>query len=134
MSTEEDKNTASALQEQIGGNHYKNLKIQPIQLAYILGATPAFCKVAKYCTRIKDDMGGQVDKAIHCVQLEKELNEYRGLYGHFDRKYTWSWVCKFTDNKNLRCSLQSLYHGMYICAQKHLEFFKQEVISDESIL
>ena len=55
----------SALNKQVAGNHYKVQKIQPIELAYMLGQTPAFCKVCKYATRIKDDPVQQLNKALH---------------------------------------------------------------------
>ena len=45
----------SALDTQIDGGHYKDVKIQPIELAYKLGASPAFCKLAKYLSRDKGD-------------------------------------------------------------------------------
>jgi DNA-binding phage protein len=46
----------------------KNVKIQPIELAYKLGASPAFCKLAKYISRQKNDKKINLQKAIHCIR------------------------------------------------------------------
>lgn len=70
----------SALDIQIDGNHYKTLTIQPVELAMKLNATPLFCKVDKYLTRVKDDPVQQYKKAIHCVQLEIEMPELADQY------------------------------------------------------
>ena len=64
----------SALSVQVGGDHYRNLKIQPIE--YILANGLGFCEgnVVKYITRYKHK--GQaiedLDKVIHYVELLKE--------------------------------------------------------------
>jgi len=61
-----------AVDTQVGGDHYKNMKMQPMELAYIVGGSPAFTKVAKYITRKKDDRTLNLEKAIHCIQFEFE--------------------------------------------------------------
>ena len=66
---------SDALKTQVDGDHYKKQKIQPIELAYLIGATPCFTKLAKYMTRDKGDRNINLDKAIHCVNIEKEINE-----------------------------------------------------------
>ena len=63
----------SALDMQVDGSHYKRLKIQPLELAYLIGATPCFTKLAKYTTRDKGDRIINLDKAIHCIRIEHEL-------------------------------------------------------------
>lgn len=70
----------SALQQQIGGNHYRAKGIQPIE--YIHANNLGFCEgnVVKYVTRWKDK-GGEDDlrKAIHylelLIQLETESSQ-----------------------------------------------------------
>lgn len=62
-----------ALNSQIDGNHYKRLKMQPLELAYIVGGTPCFTKLAKYITRDKGDRMINLDKAIHCIQIEEQI-------------------------------------------------------------
>jgi hypothetical protein len=65
---------ADALTHQEGGNHYKDLKIQPVeyidanQLDYFQG------NVVKYITRHKSKNGAQdVRKALHYCQLILQL-------------------------------------------------------------
>jgi len=64
----------SALNAQVGGTHYKDVKIQPIE--YIIGNNLGFCEgnVVKYITRYAAKGGAaDLDKVIHYVQLLKEL-------------------------------------------------------------
>lgn len=70
----------SALDTQVDGNHYKTMKLQPVELAYRLGATPCFCKLAKYLTRDKGDKLVNLQKARHCVTLEMDLKDYVDLH------------------------------------------------------
>lgn len=65
-----------ALEVQVGGNHYKNFKIQPIEfiqankLGYEVG------NVIKYVTRYQFKNGKQdLEKAIHYIKLLME-HEY----------------------------------------------------------
>ena len=70
----------SALQQQVGGDHYRAKYIQPIE--YIHANNLGFCEgnVVKYVTRWKDK-GGEADlrKAIHylelLIQLETEQSQ-----------------------------------------------------------
>ena len=50
-------------------------------LAYSLNASPCFCKLAKYLTRDKDDKKIQLEKAGHCIELERDLQRDESLYG-----------------------------------------------------
>lgn len=62
----------TALDVQIGGNHYKKLKIQPVE--YIMANELGFCEgsAIKYITRWRDKGGIQdIDKAIHFLQILK---------------------------------------------------------------
>lgn len=67
----------TARDKQVGGDHYKNMKLQPLELTYIVGGSPVFCKVAKYITRKKDDRKLNLEKAIHCLQFEFEHIQQR---------------------------------------------------------
>ena len=64
----------SALQQQVGGDHYRARGIQPIE--YIHANNLGFCEgnVVKYVTRWRDK-GGKADlrKAIHYLELLIEL-------------------------------------------------------------
>lgn len=64
----------SALEDQVGGGHYKSLEIQPVEFCHRnkLG----FCEssVVKYVTRHRDKNGKQdLEKAIHFLQLLIEM-------------------------------------------------------------
>ena len=74
----------SALDVQIDGQHYKNQKIQPIELAYKLGGTPAFCKLAKYLTREKNDKKINLQKAYHCICLEEDLKRWAEYHYEYE--------------------------------------------------
>ena len=70
-----ERATESALDRQVGGEHYKNdFKIQPIEfitankLSFIQGS------IIKYICRFDKKNGKEdIDKAIHYCQLLKEL-------------------------------------------------------------
>ena len=66
--------TEKAIDKQIGGNHYKNFKIQPIEfitankLSFIQG------NIIKYICRYDKKNGKKdIDKVIHYCELLKEL-------------------------------------------------------------
>lgn len=69
-----DKVAKGALRKQVGGSHYKDNAIQPIE--YIVSNNLGFCEgnVVKYITRYAAKGGVQdLDKVIHYVELLKEL-------------------------------------------------------------
>ena len=62
------------LDTQIGGNHYKNLKIQPIE--YIMANNLYYCQghAIKYLTRYKDKNGLEdLKKAKHYIDILIQL-------------------------------------------------------------
>lgn len=66
--------TERATKRQIGGNHYKRFKIQPIEfitknkLSFIQG------NIIKYVCRFDKKNGNEdIDKAIHYCELLKEI-------------------------------------------------------------
>lgn len=64
----------SALDKQIGGQHYKGFKIQPIQ--YITANNIPYIEgnIIKYISRWRDKGGvDDLDKVIHYVELLKEV-------------------------------------------------------------
>ena len=64
----------SALDVQVGGNHYKNLAIQPIEFTHKNGLN--FCQgnIVKYATRYKDKNGVEdLKKVVHYAQLLAKL-------------------------------------------------------------
>ncbi len=64
----------SALQVQQGGDHYKKLKIQPIEYIHANGIPFAEGNVIKYVTRWRDKGGiKDLEKAKHFIELLIEL-------------------------------------------------------------
>lgn len=60
----------NVFEKQIGGGHYKKMKIQPIE--YILENDLGFCEanIVKYISRYKQKNGIQdVEKVIHYAQM-----------------------------------------------------------------
>jgi hypothetical protein len=65
---------ASALGQQVGGDHYKSLPIQPIE--YITANKLGWCEgnIVKYITRWKQKGGAKdIDKVIHYANLLKQI-------------------------------------------------------------
>jgi len=73
------KQALKATLKQVGGNHYKDCKIQPIE--YIVGNDLTFCEgnAIKYITRHrrKGEGAKDIEKAIHYLEmiLETEYND-----------------------------------------------------------
>ena len=127
----------SALDTQIEGNHYKNVKIQPIELAYKLGASPAFCKLAKYLSRDKGDKKINLKKARHCIQLEKDLqghNYYDSsmslalTYEDHNHSYLIHIFSKqFTENSDFENALDNMLHCYYDLAVSCVEDYAKSL-------
>ena len=67
----------TAMRSQIGGNHYLD-GIQPLEITYAnfgyQGIRAAiYTKVNKYLHRSKDDHRLNIEKAIHCLQMQLEF-------------------------------------------------------------
>lgn len=63
-----------AIDSQVGGNHYKNMPFQPVELFAKTHCTPFQANIWKYITRYKYKNGQQdVEKCMHYAQLAKEL-------------------------------------------------------------
>jgi hypothetical protein len=71
----------SALNTQVSGDHYKSLKIQPIEFIHANGIPFAEGSVIKYVTRWRDKGGlADLEKAKHFLELLIELEtKARGL-------------------------------------------------------
>jgi hypothetical protein len=66
----------AALQRQIGGAHYKGLKIQPMEYSVANGLNACAHTAIKYITRKKGDKAKRLedlDKAIHSIELYKQF-------------------------------------------------------------
>lgn len=71
----------NALNEQIGGDHYKTMKVQPLEATYnnfgYQGLRAAvYCKVDKYLRREKGTLEQQIEdiaKARHVLEIQEEF-------------------------------------------------------------
>ena len=66
----ESDSLPESLKVQVGGDHYKTMKIQPIE--YIMANDLSWCEgnIVKYITRWKQKGGKQdIEKVIHYAQL-----------------------------------------------------------------
>lgn len=68
--------TSKPLDTQVGGDHYKKYKIQPVEYAMANGLNYCQANAIKYVTRYKDKNGIEdLKKAIHNIQILIELEE-----------------------------------------------------------
>ena len=66
--------TESALDRQVGGEHYKNFKIQPIEFITANKLSFIQASIIKYISRFDKKNGKEdIDKVIHYCELLKEL-------------------------------------------------------------
>lgn len=60
----------SALEKQIGGDHYRKLKIQPMEYSMANALDPCQHTIIKYVTRFRDKGGlADLEKAKHTLEL-----------------------------------------------------------------
>lgn len=72
---------ASPLQSQVGGIHYKGMKIQPIEYIHANGIPFAEGNVIKYVSRWRDKGGiDDLKKARHYIDLLIDLETRHGLH------------------------------------------------------
>ena len=62
-----------ATSRQVGGDHYKNLKITPTDYVYANNLSWNLGNVVKYVTRNKDDRVKDLLKAKHFIDLELQM-------------------------------------------------------------
>ena len=68
----------SALNEQVGGDHYEKLGLQPFEITFRNFGYPAvrhsaYNKVQKYLTREKGSHRQDIEKSIHVLQIQLEF-------------------------------------------------------------
>lgn len=86
-----------ALDKQVGGNHYKDYNMQPIEL--IVNAKLSYIQgnIVKYITRYKDKNGAQdVEKCIHYAELAIELNSVGPEHKMLNLAYSYCSVNKLS--------------------------------------
>ena len=65
----------TAINKQVGGDHYKKFVIQPAEFCYKNNIPYLEATAIKYLCRWRDKGGLQdLDKAIHFIELLKEFN------------------------------------------------------------
>ena len=66
----------TAIDKQVGGDHYKNCKIQPVEYIESNGLGFLMGNVVKYVTRYTVKSNVQdLEKAKHYIELQLQLNE-----------------------------------------------------------
>lgn len=67
-----------ALTKQVGGSHYKDMKIQPVEFCHVNSIPYLEATAIKYLCRWRKKNGIQdLDKAIHFIELLKELEGFK---------------------------------------------------------
>ena len=70
----EKKSDSTALDKQVGGMHYKQYPIQPVEFCQKNGLNAIESSIVKYAVRHKDKGGKEdVEKIIHYAKLLLEL-------------------------------------------------------------
>ena len=68
------KEANNALNSQVGGAHYKQYKVQPVEYAMANNLNYCQANAIKYITRYRDKGGKQdLEKAIHNIQILMQL-------------------------------------------------------------
>jgi hypothetical protein len=79
---------SNPLNYQVGGSHYSQMKIQPIEFAHKNGLGPCETLVLKYICRWRGKDGlRDLEKAIHCLQIliEMETNAQKAQSPRIDK-------------------------------------------------
>jgi len=86
----------SASQSQVGGSHYKDMKIQPVDYIHANGLGFIEGCVIKYISRHKSKGSGKQDleKAKHFLELliEMEYPETETIPGEYDVHSMFGWI------------------------------------------
>lgn len=65
--------TTDALDVQVGGDHYKGMPIQPIQFSMLNDLNACQHTALKYIVRKKGNRLEDIDKAIHTLQIYRQM-------------------------------------------------------------
>ena len=94
------KKEKSALDEQVGGDHYKKLGVQPVELIRDINANFFQGNVIKYITRYKDKNGiKDLEKARHYLELMRELKPQTDT--KLSKEYLLEAVANYSTGNNL---------------------------------
>ena len=121
----EEGKEKSALDEQVGGDHYKKLGVQPVELIRDINANFFQGNVIKYVTRYKNKNGiKDLEKAKHYLELMKELKPQTDTKLHGD--YIMAAIVNYSTSNNLGTLETDI---IIATAYKN----REESISDENI-
>ena len=121
----EEGKEKSALDEQVGGDHYKKLGVQPVEFISAINANFFQGNVIKYVTRYKDKNGiKDLEKAKHYLELMKELKPQTDTKLHGD--YIMAAIVNYSTSNNLGTLETDI---IIATAYKN----REESISDENI-
>jgi hypothetical protein len=99
----------SALDKQVGGEHYKQFPIQPVEFCYVNNIPYLEATAIKYLCRWKDKGGlADLDKAIHFIELLKEFEGRKTKY-HKDES--------FFDSRKADKYLETGHFGLSECVR-----------------
>lgn len=127
---------SNAFDSQVDGHHYTDMMMQPLELAYLVGGTPCFCKLAKYATRVKGDRQVNLDKAIHCITLEQSMMEYQSamvkahyplLTNEVQKQQAYMLIKFYTKDIDIQYALISMLEGDYVTAVGFIQDVKRKV-------
>ena len=90
-----------ALETQIGGDHYKKMKIQPIELITKLKLNFIQGNVIKYISRDKNNITEDLNKAIHYCELGIELDKIETTLTYEQKLTYWKYVEEYVIQNNM---------------------------------
>lgn len=90
-----------ALKNQVGGNHYKSMKMQPIELISKLNLNYFQGNIVKYISRDKENKIEDLKKAKHycelAIELDKKDNIFKQIVFYFTRKRKIKEIANYCD-------------------------------------
>lgn len=80
-----------ALEIQIGGKHYRNGGMQPIELSERCYFSPSCFSILRYIYRHKEKNGKQdLDKALHYAEFIKKFDNWYGFTDRFENHLSYN--------------------------------------------
>jgi len=108
----------TAWDKQVGGSHYTSMKIQPLQLAYMVAnGDSCFCKVAKYIARTKNT--DDLQKAIDVIEKAKTLRKQGVEVTHYKRKMIGEFADQFDNAPVIAAVLLTFLEARYEASIDH---------------
>lgn len=105
----------SALKTQVGGDHYKNMAIQPMEYSMANGLDACQHTIVKYVSRFREKGGIQdLEKARHVLDMLIEIEQKKAPAVSIIGDVT---MHVYHANDNLPCST-----GQHIPCRKHIGF------------